>query len=254
MDEKRTPMESRSTEELGQLLQREGDTMPTEELLQLLEELDSRKSGASDAEAAWKRFQTDYLADAEEPQPRKSWRRGLVAAAAVLVLVVGIPMTAGAISGGDLWQIIVNWTKDTFVISGTEQLPTEEQPKVYETFYEEVYAETGISGLVPTWIPEEFELAEIERTEQPGRIAYRAWYVRDEQYLRLMVQTHLPEEATHIERDDTPVESYTENGVDYYIVHNGSRMTAVWIKDGYECLISGDVTREEMEQMLESVS
>lgn len=254
MDEKRTPMESRSTEELEQLLRQEGETMPTEELLQLLEELDSRKTASSDVKTAWMRFQTDYLADAEEPQPQKSWRRGLVAAAAVLVLVVGLSITVHAIGGQSLWQIIVNWTKDTFVISGTEQLPTEEQPKVYETFYEEVYAETGISGLAPTWIPEEFELVEFERTEQPGRIAYRAWYVRDEQYLRLMVQIHLPEEATHIERDDTPVESYTENGVDYYIVHNGSRMTAVWIKDGYECLISGDVTREEMEQMLESVS
>lgn len=258
MNEKQTPMEYRSTEELEQLLQQEGETMPAEQLLELLDELASRKPDTADTDAAWQRFQSDYMTTApEKPRTAGFWRRGFAVAAAALVLVVGLSVTVGAIGGRNLWKAVVSWTEDRFTMSGS-QLPQEQQKpinesEVPETFYEWIEEATGMTGLTPAVIPEGFELLEMERTEEPGRIIHHASYLRGEQYVRLDVRTQLPDNATYFEKDDTPVELYTGMGVDCYIMQNIDRLTAVWVKDGYQCVISGDLTREELMMMLDSV-
>jgi hypothetical protein len=258
MNEKQTPMEYRSTEELEQLLQQEGETMPAEQLLELLDELASRKPNTADTDAAWQRFQSDYMTmEPEKPRTAGFWRRGFAVAAAALVLVVGLSVTVGAIGGRNLWQAVVSWTEDRFTMSGS-QLPQEQQKpinesEVPETFYEWVEEATGMTGLTPAVIPEGFELLEMERTEDPGRIIHHASYQCGERHFQIHVETCFPEEPIHVEKDETPVEIYTGMDVDCYIVQNTKTLVAIWRKDGYQCLINGSLTREELMMMLDSV-
>lgn len=259
MNEKQTPMEYRSTEELEQLLQQEGETMPAEQLLELLDELASRKPNTADTDAAWQRFQSDYMTmEPEKPRTAGFWRRGFAVAAAALVLVVGLSVTVGAIGGRNLWQAVVSWTEDRFTMSGS-QLPQEQQKKpideseVPETFYEWIEEATGMIGLTPAVIPEGFELLEMERTEDPGRVIFHASYQCGERYFQIHVETCFPEEPIHVEKDETPVETYTGMDVDCYIVQNTKTVVAIWRKDGYQCIINGSLTREELMMMLDSV-
>ena len=254
MDEKYTPIECCSTQDLEQLLRREGETMPAEELLPLLDELARRKPATADPAAAWQQLQSEYLFREEAPRKRFSWRRGLAVAAAAAVLVAGLVVSVGAIGGRNLWKLVLNKTKDTLVLSGVEPTAPEDEPEAYDTFHDEVYADTGIGGLAPSYIPEGYELAEFERRQEFEKTVYFARYIRGEQYLRVQVQTWLPDDVVHIEKDDTPIEVYSEMEVDCYITRNLDRMTATWVKGGYQCIISGDVTHDELIKMLDSVS
>ena len=253
MDEKQTPIKYQTTEDLKQLLQREGETMPAQQLLELLNELESRETGVFDADAAWQRFQIDY--QTIEPEKQRTvgfWRRGLAAAAAVLVLVVGLSVAVGAVGGKDLWQMMVSWTDSAFTISVTPQQPeTEEIP--LDTFCGVVEGGTGEKGLVPTYIPDRYELSDMEKINNPDGAAYTVSYRCGEAYLGIHVEVYRPGETTVMEKDDTPVETYSADGVDYYIMENMGRMNVVWVKKGYKCHMNGDLTREELMEMLASV-
>lgn len=259
MNGKRTPIEYLSAEELEQLLQREGETMPSEELLQLLDELERRELASFDADAAWQRFQSDYMTmEPEKTRTAGFWQRGFAVAAAVLVLVAGLSVTAGAIGGRNLWQTVVSWTEDRFTMSGSQPQQTEQKPidesEVPETFYALIEADIGVTGLAPAKIPEGFELLEMERSEMPDRFVYRASYACGERYLQTYVEPCTPEDPVHVEKDEAPVEIYAGMDVDCYIVQNTKTLVAIWRKDGYQCIISGELTREELIEMLDSVS
>lgn len=265
-----------ATEELEEILRLdseapEGQESDTEVLLYVMEVLANRRNTnntGKTAQQAWESFQQQYLPEEEESleytlenkKPAKRtqpWLRRLIAAAAVIGLLVSIPLTAGAFGWEDIWNAIAKWAKETFsFVSGDDTQvsePDTEDTLQYTSLEQVLFDARGEENLVPAWIPEGYQLEEIMIEEDPVRKAYFAFYLNGEKALQILVQTYQTTDSENIEVEKEPLEIYEVSGVQYYIVANDEQLRAAWTKDSYECYISGDLTIEEIKMMIDSI-
>ena len=258
--------EAMTTEELKQLLRQDSeapDGTDTEEVLCVMEVLASRNKNADTgnrAQKVWESFQRDYLPEIEEKSEQKKsvpWWRSLAAAAAVLVLLIGVTVTVDAFGWADIWGAVTRWAKETFsfVSSDQPQLdePTPKNTVEYETFDQAIFAITGQRDLAPTYIPNGFVLDEISIEDIPGRMSYIAFFSNGERFYKVHIKPYTSENPEWVEKSGEVFEVYPHLGTDYYIFTNLEQYTTVWIKDSYECNISGDLSVEEIKSMIDSI-
>lgn len=264
-----------ATEELEEILRLdsqalEGQGLDGEELLYVMEVLARRKhnndSPGKTAQQAWESFEKHYLPSEEDTnteqnnesliKARPRFRRW-IAVAAVVAILVAIPFTAGALSWEEICNTVARWAKNTFSFSSVENTtPTE---PAEEDFNEYASLQTAMkecgddfNGL-PTWIPEGYKLDEIRVTENPMQKNYMAQFKNGEKAFRINIRSYLMEDPEKIEINEDLLEAYKVSNVEYYIFSNNKRNRAVWIKDTYECNISGDLTVDEIKLMIDSI-
>ena len=258
--------EAMTTEELKQLLREDSETeggTDTEEILCIMEVLASRNKNADTGNRArkvWESFQCDYLPEPEEKTEQKKsvpWWRPLAAAAAVLVLLVGVTVTVDAFGWVDVWDAVVNWAKETFSFVSSDQPrlgePAPENDVGYESFEEAILHTTGQKNLVPTYIPDGFVLDEISIEEMPEKVLLQAFFSNGEKYFRMQVKPYTGEDPEWTEKSGETFEIYSHLETDYYLFANYEQNWAVWIKDSYECYITGDLSVEEIKTMIDSI-
>lgn len=262
--------EAMSTEELEEILRLDAEAperaqSDTELVLYILEVLASRRNTnnitGNTAQEAWESFQQNYMP--EEPQKPVGtkkpvlWMRKLAAAAAVVALLIFVPISARALTLEEMWDIFARWAKETFsFVSGESAEVSEPSPQdedEYLSLQELLMEEKCDPSIVPTWIPEGFELAAIEKDSSPMREIYTVRYMNGETVLRILVTSYLSEDIRNHEIENDHVEIYTHNGIDYYILKNEEQLRTFWMVDSYECDISGDVSIDELKMMIDSI-
>lgn len=269
--------DSMTTEELEEILRLdaeapEGQATDGELLLYILEVLASRKQNSSNpgntAQQAWESFQKNYLPTEEENitpvtqtvQPAKKpshWLRRALATAAIIVILIGIPLTARAFSWAELWDAVAKWAKETFSFVSSEDVqltePAADDVRQY-TSLQELLAETDQEiNFVPTWIPDGYQLKDITIDETPMQKNYNAYYHNQENALRICVKSFVLEDPEKIEITDNLIDKIDQAGIEYYIFSNNNKIQVIWIKDSYQCIISGDLTIEEIKTMINSI-
>ena len=262
--------EAMSTEELEEILRLdaeapEGAQSDTELVLYILEVLASRRNTnnitGNTAQEAWESFQQNYMP--EEPQKSVEtkkpvlWMRKLAAAAAVVALLILVPVSANALTLEEMWDIFARWAKETFSFVSGESTevsdPVQEDPRDFTSLQELLQKEMRDSSIVPTWIPEGFVLDKIEKDSSPMREIYTVRYMNGDKKIRIQVISYLSEDIQNHEVENDPVEIYTHNGIDYYIFENEDQLRAIWLVDSNECLISGDLSIDEIKKMIDSI-
>ena len=262
--------EAMSTEELEEILRLDAEApesaqSDTELVLYILEVLASRRNTnyitGNTAQEAWESFQQNYMP--EEPQkPVETkkpvlWMRRLVAAAAVVALLIFIPISAHALTLEEMWDIFARWAKETFSFVSGESTgvsdPVQEDPRDFTSLQELLQKEMRDSSIVPTWIPEGFVLDKIEKDSSPLREIYTVLYLDISKELRIQVTTYLSGDIRNHEVENDSVEIYTHNGIDYYFLKNVDQHRVFWMVDSYECDISGDVSIDELKKMIDSI-
>lgn len=264
-----------TSEELAQLLRLdseapEGNGLDIDTLLYITGVLAEREkinnNTGKTAQEAWISFQQHYMPseeeclETEEAKPVKSrnpWVRRAIAAAAVVALVVAVPLTAKALNWEEIWTAVATWAKETFSFVREDQPEVDEPSNVdtcqYESL-EQALSETNRQGdLVPTWIPEGFTLDNVDVRENPMQKYYVALYTKNDQVLNISVRSYEETDPERVEINEYLVEIYNASGVEYYLFSNNKRMSAMWVQDSYECCISGEVTIEEMKRMIDSI-
>lgn len=266
-----------TTEELEQILRLDaeapaGQASDGELLLYVMEVLAKRKQNSENpgktALEAWESFQQHYLPNGEDcvihtqesEKPIKSgrsWLRRLTAAAAVIVLAVGLSVTAKAFEWQEIWDVVARWAKETFSFT-TETGPQTTEPATediqqYQSFQDVLNKADERFDDVPTWIPEGYELADIRIDENPMQKTYIARYDKGEARLRIGVKSFIAEDPEKIEINEDLIEIYEYSGIEYYIFSNMDQKQVVWIKGSYECYISGDLTVDEIKKMIDSI-
>lgn len=249
-----------------------GQESDGELLLYVMEVLAQRKQNSDNpgktALEAWESFQQHYLPEEnacvpqiqKENKPVKSinpWLRRLTAAAAVVALVVCLSATASAFGWQDIWNAVAKWAKETFSFvsngNGQDTEPAADDARQYTSF-QELLSEAGQKvDIIPTWIPDGYALENITVHETPARKIYSAFYSNGEQVIKISVQSYMDSDPEKIEINEDLLEVYELSGSDYYVFSNNQQLRAVWIKDNYECNISGDLTIEEIKTMIESI-
>lgn len=267
--------EAMETEELEEILrldaeapeERESDT---ELLLYIMEVLANRNKNnvtGKTAQEAWESFQQNYLPQEEECveyiQNRRSTRKAApwlcraIAAAAVIVVLICIPITARAFGWEKLWNVFATWAKDTVSFVGSEEThigePVVADDLEYTSLRDMLERNNRPSDMVPTWIPEGFVLESIEKVVSPRDEIYKAFYLNDERQLTIRVRSYLQEVPEKAEINEDLLEIYEVSGVQYYIFSNMGQMRAVWIVSSYQCNISGDLSLDEIKQMIDSI-
>lgn len=263
-----------TTQELEELLRfdidaPEGEEPDVELILYVLEVLNKRgriKEVVGDrAQEAYESFKQDYFPEdvhiEEEPKrvvrrPLRLVRRLTTAAAAVLVFVLLGSVTASAF-GFNIWRAVAVWAQETFHFESGEQVeidnPNPDIDLPYESLEDAIYTLEMATGIVPTWIPKGYDLIDLRITENPLQKVYFAVYQDGEKYLKITVRSYLSGSPEQIEQGEGNADTEIIDGEKYYYFSNNDQNQVAWINGSYECYISGDVTIDQLEKMVNSI-
>lgn len=276
-DEKFAKYDAMSTDELQQILRddaskSEGTESDTETLFYVMEVLAKRRQARNEGkspEEALESFKQNYYTEndissvsesttaAFKPSSRDRWRRGLIAAAAMLVIVIGSSITANAM-GFDLWEVIAKWTQETFHFGYAGQDYDASEPDkdvaIPYSALQDALDELNIQiQLVPTWIPNGYIEGEVRITESPTQRIFVTTYECEEKIIRFRIADYLDTHPSQIEQSDSLCEVYTSNEIDYYIFDNYDQLKAVWINENFECYIIGPLSISDMKEIIDSI-
>lgn len=267
-----------STEELQQILREdaskpEGEESDPQALFYIMEVLAKRRKerneGKSPAEAL-ESFKNNYYTETETSSDSESavvtrkwmntgrWRRGLVAAVAVVcILIVGNSITASAL-GFDLWEIIAEWTQETFHFGYASDTPSTDEPQKEDSQtcsgLQEALSDCDVTvPLIPTWLPDGYEEVDVRIDETPVQRRFAAKYQAEGTVFRIRIAEYLSSAPAQVEQSDLLIEVYTVNDIDYYIFDNNGQLQVMWVVDCYECCISGPLSLSEIKYIINSI-
>ena len=123
----------------------------------------------------------------------------------------------------------------------------------YTSLQEALAATNCDFDAIPTWIPDGYELERIDVHLNPMQNVYFAQYENGKKTLVITVRSYLGIEPEKIEVKEDLVEIYEESGMEYYIFQNDVQLRALWVKDSNECYISGELSMEEIKNMINSI-
>lgn len=261
-----------TSEELAQILRLdseapEGNGLDIDSLLYITEVLAERNQNITGktAQEAWDSFQNNYLPSEnvlertkKAPKQRKLWVRHAIAAAAVVALILVIPFSTKALNWKRIWETVASWTTGTFFFASDDQsgtdTPTETGSRPFGSL-RSALSKIGIGNdFNSTWIPEEFQLKKIIMDESSEMQIYIAHYEDGKRTMSISVQTHDPDAPIYRELNNNSVEIYEVSDVKYYIFSNNGWNCATWMIGSYEYEISGEITVEDIKNMIDSIS
>lgn len=186
----------------------------------------------------------------------RPWLSRLVATAAILVFVLVSSITAHAM-GIDIWDIIVTWTQETFQLRSADSEWTNEavtnDDRIYSSLQDALNHKSIFASLAPTWIPDGYELSDIRVDESPIQLAILAYYRCGDRNIKIQIKKYFDTDPEQIEQSDSLVEEYESNGITYYIFADNKQLRAVWLKDCYECYISGQLDIDTVKMIIDSI-
>ena len=259
-----------------------------EQLYYAAQLLAERTPGSNaDTDRAWADFQEKYLPFAEarsahyedgaipssdaapvrRPSPLRKWSvRGILAAAALAILLLSVSVAAAA-GGHSLWKLLARWTDDDMSIAPGQIIPAEEdtiripeEGREYATLQEAV-DDCGLARpMVPQWLPEGFEQVElVVETGFPGSVIFQAIYDREEDHLVVFLEVFLPQEEEdnrtygNFQKDEGDPIPYEAGGVTHLLSTTAGRPASLWSIGPAQGAISGDITMDELKQIIDSI-
>ena len=257
-----------TTEELEEILRLDAQApeeqeSDTEKILYIMEVLAKRNKNNSHtgktALEAYESFKQNYMPETDDTiipvkttrrrMPR--WVRSLTATAAVIAILLVGSVTVKAF-GFNFWKTVIQWTQETFHFGAWGS----SDPKSNLQFdsFQAVLEEGNIPAwLAPTSIPDGFNLTDITVEQSPLKNIYTAIYTNAEKDLVITVRDFLDKNPIYVEQNEGLIEECTISGITYYILSNLEQNRAVGLYESYECDISGDVTIEELKEMINSI-
>lgn len=179
--------------------------------------------------------------------------------AAALIFLFG-SVTAQAF-GLDIFGAIARWTSEVFQLSdsstphaaiGTN--PLAEGEGVYYDSLEEAVDAFGITApIAPKWIPERFKLVKVSAVNKSGGVLIYADYESNDGFLQVRYKEVKNIDFSSLEQEGSGVETRFKNGLEHYLLSDMDREKAFWQNGELECQIAGNVTRQEMKEIVDSI-
>ena len=265
-----------TTEQLRELLRKhahdELEIVPdTEELFYIMEVLANRESKKPEkqtksAEEAYETFVKHYAPEMADNKPIPFSKHGAVATRwmkrVAVVAVVCVALTTAAVSAKafapELWNKVACWTKEFFHFeeanNGTGRADPDKNISAELVSLQEVLVQHNISEkIMPTWLPEGYTFLHVSVLVTPQEQSISAKYERNGDHLIIQIRELIVSKPYQVEKNDTLIEIYSIDGVDYYIFSNDKYMQTAWIVGEYECLIIGKLTLEDMKKVIDSI-
>lgn len=274
----RSMLAGKSTAELEELLALEAADLDAAEpnadfIATVLEVMAERESAQDEelTEQAWKDFQeyyslrkqeeTDKVEEAPRDHRRKTEHRqrsskiarviriGVVAA----VLTVLLGSTA---LGWNIFRAVADWTAETFHFLTDQERQIHSEEDVYRKQRLRVEKRTDVPA-VPNWFPKGTTTSGMPKeTIRTDRFSVFASYTVENREFTVLITIHdtPPELYTGTyQKDATVEEDYSAGGICHYIVGNNETISAMWVNGYVEGHIQGELTLEELQQMIDSI-
>jgi hypothetical protein len=189
-------------------------------------------------------------ADPPRAKPKPKYFRYALIAASIVFLLILVNITAQTL-GFNFFGLFAKWTKDAVYFSDAEQADDyRDTSPAYEPLIM-VLENHGIYIDLPKGIANGFIFKAIAPDKLTEFSPIIAWFMRgeDEFYIRITLT-----DENHRMFSEANVGEYAEvyKG-QYHITYNIDRITAIWHQDIYEISISGNLTYEELTEMLDSI-
>lgn len=188
--------------------------------------------------------------------------------AAVLAALLTLLTVATAAAGYDIWRMLAEWTAETMTLApgqidymNPDDIHIPEGPEKYADLQEALTAYGINRPVVPKQLPEGFTLDEliVDRRSSDRQIVFFASYHRGENYLIIQVNIYIENEYRQaesfwdVQKDEGDPIPYEAGGVIHLLATNAGRPMALWADGPAECSISGDITMEELKQLIDSI-
>lgn len=213
-------------------------------------------------EPVFSALETKSAAASGSSPTKKHSRRALIKIlpiAAVLILLFG-SITAQAF-GLDIFGAIARWSSEIFRMSSSSTPyatirtnPLDEGEEAHYNTLEEAMEAFGITeAIVPTRIPERFELVQVTAINKSGGVFICADYVNNDGFLQIRYREKSELNFSTLEQESSNVEAYSIGGLKHYLLSDLNRQKAFWQNGEFECQVFGTVTRQEMKDIVDSI-
>ena len=188
--------------------------------------------------------------------------------AALLAALLMLVTVATAAAGYDIWRMLAEWTAEQITLApgqieyaDPDDLHIPEEPGEY-TDLEEALTDYGLNrSVVPKWMPEGFVQThlDIEAVAGDSLIIFYALYQWEKNPLVIQVNIYLENENRaydsfgNFQKDEGDPVPYEGGGFTHLLSTNAGRPVALWANGPAECYISGDITMDELKQMIDSI-
>ena len=256
-------IEQLSTQQLKEMLYEELDRQQPEGDLvrQLMAELKARSKPVDARQPAIQAAVQKFKADEAAWQKRYRWQKGkkwlagtLAAAALLCVVLLAAPNAANAES---IWARLAKWSETVFAFFCSED---DQSSYTYVTDHpglQQVYdavTELGITQpVVPTWLPEEYDLTKLSVHQQPAKARVYAKFSVGINQIAYTINENQQYAITQYSKDEKDIETYENGGVVHYILRNGNKVTAIWNTESIECSICVEGQEEVLYQIIDSI-
>lgn len=166
--------------------------------------------------------------------------------------------------GVDIFDFFGRWTDDIFTLtSSADKAGYQKQFYPMEEGQTTTYSSLSMAledfhldlPLFPFWIPERFSGREAAGTVTPDGLRIRASFFSKAEDHQDTITIEYVECGKEGPADFTENASviYAAGGISHYTITEQGHCTAVWIHGDLQCRISGDVTEEELKDILDSL-
>lgn len=256
----REALRRRLTEELRKPAAQADDAL----IRSLLAELRGRGTDPAFADdAAVETACEKFREDTETAQPtQKHWYQSWMLKAVSVVLVLGILFFAlpGAAQADQLSEILSWWSDSAFQLFRPGEQPNThtyefktDHPGLQQVY--EAAAELGITDpVVPTWVPDGFELIELNSYPAFGNTTiYATFSSKDTDILITIIKYEDLSKTLQYEKNMENANFWDLGGTEHYILSNNGNHTVTWVKNGIECSIITGCPEEDVYQMIKSI-
>ena len=219
-----------------------------------------------DFSPAFEKKMQKLIQRADHPVRYRCLRTLRVAAALAALLTLLTVATAAA--GYDIWRMLAEWTAETITLSpgqieyaDPDDIHIPEEPGEYTDIQEALTAYGINRPLIPRYLPDGFvaEQLIVDKESDPYLMIFHEFYHREADYIVIQVIIHLNNEDGNANtfdeffKDEEDPIPYEAGGITHLLTTNGERPSALWSNGPAEGSIIGDITMEELKQMIDSI-
>ena len=236
--------------------------MDTDRLNTCLLELQSRAPVMEDydADAAWEKLQValnDELA--EIPITQSSNTKNFTRTARILIAVAAILaaiMVTAAAFGMKSFLRLVSWEDNRIIFQSVlsdDVIQRYNQVTEFATLADALAEEEQAVDLLPTQLPEGYQLTSVTRTKQLGATDYHAKYHKNKQQLLLKIRVGKHKSAIYLVPSTAQAYTYQQNGIDFTVYPLDGHWHALWQSGTVNYSLSAPITETELLKVLDSV-
>ena len=211
---------------------------------------------------------SDAVQERRHSPSRRQWLRGLLAAAVLAAVLLSASVAGTAAGGYDLCGVRhAWWTDEEMGISpGRIECADRDDIRIPEGSSDyagigEALEDCGLTlPLAPQWVPEGFEMNFLGIDElMSDMLIFYAHYARGDENLVVEVNVYIEREDGgdrdygRFQKDGGDPVPYEAGGVTHLLTTNAGRPTALWTHGPAECVVSGDITMEELKRVIDSI-